>query len=83
MALLQRSLLNTIRNPRLVKVKFIQAVFMALFIGGMFFDMGKNDYTVNKFWLSITGFLFFTSIFSMTMSISPISLLFLHIETSS
>jgi hypothetical protein len=44
-ALLDRALINTVRNPRLVRVKFIQAIFMALFIGGMFFDAGTKSYT--------------------------------------
>jgi len=38
-------MINTIRNPRLVRVKLMQAIFMALFIGGMFFDIGTKSYT--------------------------------------
>jgi len=44
-ALTQRSLLNTMRNPLLIRAKFFQALFMALFIGGLYFNAGKRDYT--------------------------------------
>jgi len=45
MALTNRALVNTVRNPRLVRVKFVQAIFIALFVGGMFFDAGTKSYT--------------------------------------
>lgn len=75
-ALVHRSLLNTIRNPMLLKSKFFQSIFTALFIGGLFFGIGTNDYTNKQYWSSITGFLFFSTINSLIMTLSPIILTF-------
>ena len=49
---------------------------MALFVGGLFFDIGTQDYTNRNYWNSITGFLFFMTINSMMMTLSPITLTF-------
>jgi hypothetical protein len=43
-ALFKRALINSTRNPRLIQTKFIQAIFMALFIGGIFFGDGNKSY---------------------------------------
>ncbi len=75
-ALTHRSVLGTIRNPMLLKSKISQSIFMALFVGGLFFDIGTHDYTNKFYWNSITGFLFFLTINSMMMALSPISLTF-------
>lgn len=60
----------------LFKAKVLQSIFMALFIGGLFFDIGTTDYTQRTNWQSITGFLFFMTINSMMMTLSPITLAF-------
>lgn len=75
-ALTHRSVLNTLRNPMLLRSKFFQSIFMALYVGGLFFDIGTNDYTKRVFWNSITGFLFFLTINSLMMTLSPITLTF-------
>lgn len=75
-ALVKRSTINTFRNPILFRAKILQSIFMALFVGGLFFDIGTKDYTQRTNWQSITGFLFFLTINSMMMTLSPISLAF-------
>jgi hypothetical protein len=40
-ALAHRNVLNTIRNPMLLKAKIFQTIFMALFVGGIYFYIGK------------------------------------------
>ena len=75
-ALVKRAFINTIRNPMLIKSKVFQGIFLALFIGGLFFDIGTRDYIVRPFWNSITGFLFFFCIFSLMGALSPVVLTF-------
>lgn len=75
-ALIHRNTINSIRNPMLLKAKFIQGIFMSLFIGGIFWMIGKEDYTYLNKWQSITGFLFFIGITAMMTTLSPISLTF-------
>lgn len=75
-ALTQRSLLNTMRNPMLIRAKFFQSIFMALYIGGIYFDAGTKDYTQRTYWQSATGYLFETTINAMMTSLSPITLSF-------
>ena len=60
----------------LIRSKVFQGIFMALFIGGLFFDIGTNDYTVRPYWYSISGFLFFFCIFSLMGALSPMVLTF-------
>lgn len=75
-ALVHRSTINTIRNPMLLRAKVFQSIFMALIIGGIFFDAGTKDYTQMTSWQTITGFLFFMTINSLMMTLSPITLTF-------
>lgn len=49
---------------------------MSLFIGGLFFDIGTKDYTVQSYWYSITGFLFFITIFALMGALSTVVLTF-------
>jgi hypothetical protein len=44
-ALLYRNILNTIRNPMLLKSKIFQGIFLALYTGGIFYNIGNRDYT--------------------------------------
>jgi ABC-type multidrug transport system permease subunit len=60
----------------LIKSKLSQTIFMGLFIGGLFFDIGTNDYTNINYWQSITGFLFFLTINAFFMALTPVSLTF-------
>lgn len=75
-ALVHRNVINTIRNPILLKSKIIQGLFLAVYSGGIFFDIGTRDYTNLTFWFSITGFLFFMTISALMSSLSPITLTF-------
>jgi ATP-binding cassette subfamily G (WHITE) protein 2 len=60
----------------LLRSKIIQGIFLALFIGGLYFGVGQNDYTQQLLWNSITGFLFFMTITSMMAFLSPMTLTF-------
>ncbi len=60
----------------LLKSKVFQGIFVSLFIGGLFFGIGKNDYTNKHFWNSITGFLFFMTISCLMSFLSPVTLTF-------
>jgi len=75
-ALMRRAFLNTIRNPMLIRSKFFQGIFMGLFVGGLYFDIGTHDYTQRAYWPSITGFLFFICILALMSALSPIVLTF-------
>ena len=73
---MERNVKNTIRNPMLLKSKLFQGIFLALFTGGMYFNIGTHDYTDINYWYSITGFLFFLTITGMMQVLAPISLTF-------
>lgn len=75
-ALLNRSMINTFRNPHVIHAKLIQVLFMALYTGGVYYQMGKKDYTDHQSWLSISGFFFCVSFASVAMSIPPVALTF-------
>ncbi len=60
----------------LLKSKLFQGLFLALFIGGMYFTIGSHDYTDTNYWYSITGFLFFLTITGMMQVLAPVSLTF-------
>ncbi len=64
------------RNPYIIQAKILQAIVIALFIGGIYFNFGKKDYTDYQSWLGISGFFFMISVTSLTMSIPPIALTF-------
>jgi hypothetical protein len=49
---------------------------LALFTGGLFFDIGTKDYTIQTYWFSITGFLFFVTIFALMGALTPVVLTF-------
>lgn len=74
--LVQRNILNIVRNPMLLRSKVFQGIFISLFIGGLFFGIGKTDYTNRHLWTSITGFLFFMTISSLMSTLSPVTLTF-------
>jgi len=75
-ALVKRAFLNSIRNPMLIRSKLIQGTFLSLYTGGLYFDMGTNDYTKRPFWVAITGLLFLTTLFGLMSGITPIALSF-------
>jgi hypothetical protein len=60
----------------LLRSKLFQGIFIALFIGGMYFGIGKNDYANRAYWYSITGFMFFMTINSLMSFLAPTTLTF-------
>ena len=74
--LIERNLLNVVRNPMLLRSKVFQGIFIALFAGGLYFGIGKHDYTNRAYWYSITGFLFFITISGLMSFLSPTTLTF-------
>lgn len=76
-ALIHRNLLNTARNPMLLRSKVFQTIFLSLFVGGIYFDIGKNGpYTNQQVWNTLTGFLFFMTISSLMTALSPVTITF-------
>jgi hypothetical protein len=71
-----RNLLTTVRNPILVKSRFLQTIFLSLYVGGIYWNIGGKDYQNTHIWTSITGLLFFLCINSLMMSLAPIALTF-------
>ena len=44
-AVLKRDVINTIKNPLVIKARIIQTIFLGLFVGGVYFDTDKrNEY---------------------------------------
>ena len=43
-ALLKRDVINILRNPIILRARIIQTIFLGIFIGGLFFNAGR-DYT--------------------------------------
>ncbi len=68
--------MNVTRNPMLIRSKIIQGIFIAIFVGGLYFDIGTRDYTSIKYWYSIVGFLFFSTISGIMTSLAPVTLTF-------
>lgn len=60
----------------LLRSKLIQGMFISLFIGGLYFGIGKEDYTNKHYWNSITGFLFFMTISGLMSFLAPMTLTF-------
>lgn len=75
-ALVKRNFLNSIRNPMLIRSKIFQGIFMGLFVGGLFFDIGTHDYMIRPYWMSITGFMFFICILALMGALAPVVLTF-------
>lgn len=75
-SLVKRDFINITRNPMLFKSRFIQSIILALYIGGVYFDTGRRDYTTQANWVAIIGFFFFTAIASLMSALAPISLVF-------
>ncbi len=60
----------------LLRSKIFQGIFVSLFVGGLYFGIGKNDYTKMPYWQSMTGFLFFMTISGLMSFLSPTTLTF-------
>jgi ATP-binding cassette, subfamily G (WHITE), eye pigment precursor transporter len=74
--LMRRDFLNILRNPMLFKSRLFQYVFLGVYIGGLFFSAGRQDYNSALHWSAITGFLFENNILNMMSSLTPISVVF-------
>lgn len=74
--LIYRSFLNTMRNPNLFRAKIFKSIFIALFIGGVFFGLGDKDYNDRSNWHSITGFVFFLTFYCLVLTLLSITLTF-------
>ncbi len=57
-----RNLCNMIRNPKILRSKVFQTIFIGLFVGGLFFDIGTREYTNRQVFTTLIGFLFFSTI---------------------
>ena len=66
--LLKRDIVNLWRNPLIVKSRLIQGAFTAVFIGGIWFKIGDEDYTNPKNMQAITGFIYF---YTLSMFMEP------------
>jgi len=75
-SLVKRDFINIIRNPMLFKSRFIQSIFLGLFMGGVYFNAGRKDYITQTNWVAIIGFFFFSAIGSLMSALAPMSLVF-------
>ena len=81
-AIVWRDLLNTVRNPMVVKSRVFSSIIMGLFVGGVFWQMGHNYIspinpnvrTVD--FMTLTGFLFFVCMTGFMSSLSPVAIVF-------
>jgi len=60
----------------LVKSRLFQGIFLGVYVGGLYFDLGERDYTQNISWYALTGFIFFHNIAMFMSALSPITLVF-------
>jgi ABC-type multidrug transport system permease subunit len=74
--LLRRDVINIFRNPMIFKSRVFQSIFLAVYIGGLYFNAGKQDYTDTIAWQTIVGYFFFQAIGNMMASLTPVSLIF-------
>jgi hypothetical protein len=60
----------------LIKSKIIQGIFVSLFIGGIYFNMGNKNYSDPNVFNTIKGFLFADTIGFYLAALAPIVLTF-------
>lgn len=75
-ALLKRTIKNLWRNPMMIKSRLIQSTIMGVYIGGLYFGIGHTAYTNFTDAYALIGFLFFISIASMMVTLTPVALVF-------
>jgi hypothetical protein len=79
---LKRDLLNTVRNPMVVKSRILSSIILGLFIGGVYWKIGHNYIdTVNPSvrtvdFMTLVGLLFFLSVSGFMSSLSPVAVVF-------
>lgn len=59
----------------LIKLRFFQTIFLAIYVGGLYCKF-SGDHTDNISWYAYTGFFFFLSINMLFMSLVPVELVF-------
>ena len=74
--LLQRDLLNLLRNPMILKARVVQMIFIAVLLGGLYWKIGTRDYTNLTYWNAITGCFFFATMDIFFQSTMPVALVF-------
>ena len=74
--LIKRDIINILRNPVLVKSRFIQIIYLTIYIGGLYFNAGRKDYTNILNWNTIAGFFFFIVLDVLFQGLVPLALVF-------
>lgn len=74
-ALLGRDFVNVIRNPMLIKMRFVQTIFISLYAGWLYYQFNGN-YVDTLNWRALTGFFFFLSINLTMLALAPVQLVF-------
>lgn len=72
---MRRDILNTVRNPMLLKSRIFATIFLAIFTSGVFYRF-TGEHTSRLNWRSLTGFLFFMAISTMMNALNPVQLVF-------
>jgi hypothetical protein len=75
-ALVHRNSLNSLRNPMLSQTKIIQGVFLSLFFGGMYFNLGQNSYLDFAKFTYVAGLMFALTSAFMMAALIPVILTF-------
>jgi hypothetical protein len=65
-----------IRNPILIKSRMLLLVTLTIYVGGLYYGAGREDYTDRAHWNTIAGFLFFITIDTLFQTLVPITLVF-------
>ena len=73
--LVRKDLLNTARNPMLLKMRIVSTVFISVFASGVFYRF-NGDFSFGLNWFSLTGFMFFMAISTMMGALAPITMVF-------
>lgn len=60
----------------LVKSRFIQIIYLTIYIGGLYFNTGRKDYTDPINWTTISGYFFFISLDILFQAMMPLALVF-------
>ena len=72
---MKKDVLNTVRNPMLLKSRIIQTIFVAIYTSGLYYQFDGN-YNLGTNWRALTGFFFFMSISTIMAALAPLSLVF-------
>jgi len=73
--LISKDVLNTIRNPMLLKSRIFSTIFVSIFTSGVYYRF-TGEYTERLNWTALSGFYFFMAIFMLMSALSPVELVF-------